>query len=78
VSFERLDLPFPAPPAEYSRGFMSSLISSIQRSIRGVQYTQNEKLYLVSPDGALWKVTVSNAGALVVAAADKADARPPL
>lgn len=74
----RIDIPFASAPAEYSQGFMASLISSIQRALRAVPYTQNEKLYLVSPDGNLWKVTVSNAGVLTAVAADKTDARPPL
>lgn len=75
---EHQHIAFPTPPAVYSPGFMSSLISTIQRAIRGVPYAQVDTLYMVSPDGAVWKVTVSNAGALVVAAADKTDARPPL
>lgn len=75
---EPLNIPFPSPPAAYSQGYLTSLVSTIQRALRAVPYRQVDTLYMVSPDGATWKVTVSNAGALVVAAADKTDARPPL
>lgn len=75
---EQQTLPFPAPPGNYSPGYMASLISVIQRAIRGVRYQNIDALYLMAPDGGLWKVTVSNAGTLTTTAASKTDARPPL
>lgn len=57
---------------------MASLISTIQRAIRGVPYQTIDAFYLQAPDGGLWKVSVSNAGTLTTTAASKNDPRPPL
>jgi hypothetical protein len=68
----------PPAPDKYSGAWAQSLIGGILRITRMLPYTPVPHVYLVSPNGSVYRVTVSNAGALQVALSDKTIPRPPL
>jgi len=66
----RVNFPGPAP-ANYSQGFIMQVLSRLTLTFSQVLSSQQEGpcVVLSSPDGKIWRVSVSNAGALVVAPA---------
>jgi len=65
-------IPLPQAPNAYSREFMQNLLARLQAEFLGkVSKTEAvDTIIMRSPNGQMWDVSVSNAGALVVTAHD--------
>jgi len=70
---------FGAAPQQYSQQWASSLTAQLSRKLGLLAgpYTIQPQLLLQSPDGTVWQVTVSNAGAITAAVAPHG-IQPPL
>lgn len=70
---------FGAAPAQYSQSWASSLTAQLTRRLGMLSgpYTVQPQLLLQSPDGNVWQITVSNAGAVTAALAERDSVRPP-
>lgn len=58
--------------------YIQSLTHAIKRALRLQDYRAKAQVLLLAPNGTVYKLSVDNAGTLVVAAASKNDPRPPL
>ena len=61
---------FTIPPLQYSQTWMSQTVDAVKRAMLSVVSKDEAapRIILRSPDGTIYSVTVSDAGALVVAA----------
>lgn len=71
---------FSPAPSSYNQQWQSTFNAQLQRRIGLLAgpYTIQPQLLLQSPDGTVWQVTVSNAGALTVAQATHGSISPPV
>lgn len=71
---------FGAPPERYDRGWMSAFTAQLTRrfGLLAGPYTIQPQLLLQSPDGTVWQITVSNAGAITAAVATHGATVPPV
>jgi len=62
------------PPQHYSQGFMTQFMARVGLLFSQVVSSEQEApcIILSSPNGTLWRVTVSDAGALVTTSAGAA------
>lgn len=62
---------FGAPPQQYSQQWAAALLAQLSRRLGNLAgpYTIQPQLLLQSPDGTVWQITVSNAGAISAAVA---------
>lgn len=62
---------FGAPPQQYTQQWASALLAQLSRKLGLLAgpNTIQPQLLLQSPDGTVWQVTVSNAGAISAAIA---------
>ena len=60
-----------SPPQQYTQQWASSLLAQLQRrlGLLAGPYTIQPQLLLQSPDGTVWQITVSNAGAITATVA---------
>ena len=68
-----MNLSFPTAPESYSRTFANLLLATLQRGFAMAVSKDEEthRIILRSPNGTLYDVTVSDAGALTVTATSK-------
>jgi hypothetical protein len=72
---------FGSAPQQYSQQWAAALLAQLARrlGLLAGPYTVQPQLLLQSPDGTVWQVTVSNAGAITAAVASPSqEERPPL
>lgn len=71
------ELDIPEPPTG-TPNWMANTIRSIKRALRMIPFKPLPQVYLLSPNGTVYRVSVDNTGTLVVAQGSKDDPRPPL
>lgn len=71
---------FGAAPSKYDQGWQSSFLAQLSRrlGLLAGPYTIQPQIFLQSPNGTVYQVTVDNTGTLSAAVASRGSIHPPV